>query len=48
MQTSAQAIGTKNGVSFARWHQWALPMLGRCTIDASRKGQRYCPEQIPR
>ncbi|MEW2086406.1 hypothetical protein [Streptomyces sp. NPDC005283] len=48
IQTSAEAVGIKNGVSSARWHQWALPMVGRCTIDASRKDRRYCPEQIPR
>ncbi len=42
IKTSAERVGTKDGVSSARWHNWALPMVGRYSIEPG-KDPRYCP-----
>ncbi|MEU8822106.1 RICIN domain-containing protein [Streptomyces sp. NPDC048636] len=44
MKTSSEGVGVKDGVSSARWHNWALPMVGHYTIEPG-KNARYCPAE---
>ncbi|MEU7041752.1 RICIN domain-containing protein [Streptomyces varsoviensis] len=43
MRTTSADVGIKNGVSSARWHQWAMPMVGRYTIGSPQEDPRFCP-----
>ncbi|MBL1100261.1 RICIN domain-containing protein [Streptomyces coffeae] len=43
MQTISEDVGIKDGVSSAAHHQWALPMVGKYTIDTSKDDPRACP-----
>ncbi|MFE0099900.1 RICIN domain-containing protein [Streptomyces sp. NPDC059009] len=44
MGASSGLTGIHDGVSTARWHQWALPMVGRYQIEPG-KDARYCPAE---
>ncbi|MFD9220773.1 RICIN domain-containing protein [Streptomyces sp. NPDC060064] len=43
MQQSSKTVGINNGVSSARYHQWALPMVGRYTIGDTGAEPGACP-----
>ncbi|MFI7322680.1 RICIN domain-containing protein [Streptomyces venezuelae] len=44
MKTSSERTGIENGVSSARWHQWALPMVGRYSLNTlPNQHPRTCP-----
>jgi hypothetical protein len=43
MKASSSRIGIVFGVSSARWHNWALPMVGRYTLGSSSDNARACP-----
>lgn len=43
MGKSSDYVGIKDGVSSARYHQWALPMVGKYRIAPGEGGPGYCP-----
>ncbi|MFF3645624.1 hypothetical protein [Streptomyces sp. NPDC002564] len=40
--TGSEAVGVHDGVSSARWHQWAMPMIGRYWTGAQGADPRAC------
>ncbi|GHI04155.1 hypothetical protein AQI88_07300 [Streptomyces cellostaticus] len=43
MQQISERVGIENGVSSAKYHQWALPMVGEYHIGDRAAAPGYCP-----
>ncbi|MFF1379705.1 hypothetical protein [Streptomyces sp. NPDC058308] len=43
MTSLAENVGVDDGKSSARWHQWAMPMIGRYDIEGANEGSGCTP-----